>query len=154
MILTKQGDNPKNILISQKHKLLGSRLTNVTGCTGWRFAFLLFRFAFFCLLFWIIGLNMSGITIILFSESHLTAFWDSAISISTSYVTNFSNADNVLSSAKLCTAAFLMQQQQKKFKNALNSIGPTIEPCRSPEIMSLKSLFKFSKISMTLILVS
>ena len=38
-----------------------------------------------CLLYWImIDLNLSGLTIILFSENHLVAFWDSVISISTS----------------------------------------------------------------------
>ena len=68
-------------------------------------------------LFWIIiDLNLSGLRIILFSENHLIAFWDSAISISTSNVTDFPNDDNVLSSAKLCTDAFLMQRK-KSFKN-------------------------------------
>ena len=81
---------------------------------------------------------MSGITIILFSENHLIAF-DSAISVSTSNVTDFANDDNILSSAKLYTDAFWMQKK-KSFKNALNNIGPTIEPCDTPEIMSLKSL--------------
>ena len=42
-------------------------------------------------------LNLSGLTIILFSENHLIAFWDSAISISTSNVADFANDDNVLS---------------------------------------------------------
>ena len=71
-----------------------------------------------CLLYWImIDLNLSGLTIILFSENHLVAFWDSAISISTSNVTDFANDDTVLSSAKSCTDAFLMQKK-KSFKNA------------------------------------
>ena len=91
--------------------------------------------------FWTtIDLNLPGLTSILFSENHLIPFWDSAISISTSNVTDFSNDDNVLSSAKLCTDAFLMQKK-KTFKNTLNNIGPpTIEPGGTPEIMSLKSL--------------
>ena len=42
-------------------------------------------------------LNLSGLTIILFSENHLIVFWDSAISISTSNVADFANDDNVLS---------------------------------------------------------
>ena len=33
-----------------------------------------------------------------------------------------------------------VMQKKKTFKNALNKIGPTTEPCRTPEIMSLKSL--------------
>ena len=53
--------------------------------------------------------------------------------------TDFTNDGNVLSSAKLCTGAFLMQKK-KPFKNAINNIGPTTEPCGTPEIMSLKSL--------------
>ena len=73
----------------------------------------------------------------MFSENHLIAFWDSAICISTSNVIDFVNDDNVLSSAKLCTDIFLMQKK-KSFKNALNDIGPTIEPRGTPEIMSLK----------------
>ena len=92
-----------------------------------------------CLFLWItIDLNLSGLTIILFSENHLIAF-DSAISVSSSNVTDFANDDNILSSAKLYTDAFWMQKK-KSFKNALNNIGPTIEPCDTPEIMSLKSL--------------
>ena len=83
----------------------------------------------------IMDLNLSGVTIILFSENYLIAFWDSAISISTSNVTDFANDDNVLSSAKLCTDAFLMQKI-KTFKNGLNNIGPTTEPWGTPEIMS------------------
>ena len=31
-------------------------------------------------------------------------------------------------------------QMKKSFKNALNNTGLTIEPCGTPEIMSLKSL--------------
>ena len=31
-------------------------------------------------------------------------------------------------------------QNKKSFKNTLNNIDPTIEPCGTPEIMSLKSL--------------
>ena len=72
-------------------------------------------------------LNLSGVTIILFSENYLIAFRDSAISISTSNVTDFANDDNVLSSAKLCTDAFLLQKI-KTFKKALNNTGPTTEP--------------------------
>ena len=64
---------------------------------------------FFLLLFWIImDLNLLGLPIILFSENHLIAFWDSVVNIFTSNVTGFANDDNVLSSAKLCTDAFLM----------------------------------------------
>ena len=78
------------------------------------------------LLFWIkIDLDLSGLIIILFSENHLIAFWDLAISISTSKVTDFANNDNALSSAKLCTDAFL-KQKKKSFKNALNNTGPAI----------------------------
>ena len=75
----------------------------------------------------------------LFSENHLIAFWDSVISISTSNVTDFANDDNVLSSAKVCKDAFLMQKK-KSFKNALNNIGPTIEPC--PPKLCLWSHYK------------
>ena len=84
-------------------------------------------------------LNLSRLTIILFSENHLITFCDSVISISTSNVTDFPNDDNVLSSAKLCADAYLMQKK-KSFKNALNNIGPTIKPSGTPGIMSLKSL--------------
>ena len=66
------------------------------------------------------------------SDEHL-------LSISTGNVTDFGNDYDVLSSAKLCTDALLMQNK-KSFKIALNDIGPTTEPCGTPEIMSLKSL--------------
>ena len=66
-------------------------------------------------------------------------FRNHVISTSTSNVTDFTNDGNVLSSAKLCTDAFLMQKK-KPFKNAINNIGQTTEPCGTPEIMSLKSL--------------
>ena len=97
-----------------------------------------------CLLVWLllwitIDLNLSGLTIIWFSENDLIAFWDSVISISISNVTNFANNDNVLSSAKLCTDTFLMQKK-KTFQTSLNNIRPTIEPFGTPEIMSVKSL--------------
>ena len=63
------------------------------------------------LLFWILtDLNLSGLTIILFSENHLIAFWDSAISISTSNVNDFTNAD-VLSSPNYADAC-LMQKKK------------------------------------------
>ena len=73
------------------------------------------------------GLNLSRLTIILFSENHLIAFWDSTISISTSNVTDFVNDGNVLLSAKLCWDTFLMQKE-KSFKNPLNNTGSKIEP--------------------------
>ena len=44
----------------------------------------------------------------------------------------------VLLSANLWADAFLMQKK-RSFKYALNKIDPTIEPCGTPEIMSLKS---------------
>ena len=92
------------------------------------------------LLFWItIDLNLSGLTIILFSENRFITFSDSAISISSSNVTDSANDGNVLSTAKLRTTAFLMQKKES-FKNALNNIDPTIEPWGTPKIMSLKSL--------------
>ena len=56
-------------------------------------------------------LNLSGLTIILFSENPFIAFWDSAISISTGNETDFANDNNVLPSPKLCTDAFLIQKK-------------------------------------------
>ena len=46
-------------------------------------------------------LNLPGLTIIFISENYFIAIWDSAISISTSNVTDFVNDDNLLSSAFL-----------------------------------------------------
>ena len=80
-------------------------------------------------------LNLSGLIIILFWENHLNAFWDSVVRISNSNVRDFANDDNILSSAKLCTDAFLMEKE-KSFLNALDNIGPTIEPCGTPEVVT------------------
>ena len=140
--------NPRNVLISQEHYCLEadlemplirrlklswssmcmpSNLTNQGTSRTWFpikscFGLLVW------LLFWSkTDLNLSGLIIILFSENHLIAFWDLAISISTSKVTDFANNDNALSSAKLCTDAFLMQRK-KSFKNGLNNTGPAIRP--------------------------
>ena len=75
--------------------------------------------------------NLPELTIILFSENHLIAFWYSVVRISTSNVTSFANDDNVLRSGKLCADAFLIQKK-KSFKNALNNIVPMTEPCGTP----------------------
>ena len=72
----------------------------------------------------------------MFSENHLIAFRDSAVSTSTSNITDFANDDNVLSSAKLCRDGFLIQKK-KSIKNASNNISLKIEPFGSPKIMSL-----------------
>ena len=86
------------------------------------------------LLFWIImDLNLSGLTIILFSENHLIAFWDSAITVSTNNVTYFGNEYNVLSPAKLCSDAFLMQKK-KSFKSLLNNIGGRLNLAEPPRL--------------------
>ena len=60
-------------------------------------------------------LNLSRITIILFSENHLIVFWDSAISVSTSNLTDFANDDNVLSYVKLMTRYYHQQNYVQTF---------------------------------------
>ena len=57
-------------------------------------------------------LNLSRLTIILFSENNLITFCDSVIIMSTSNLTDFPNDDNVLSSAKLRADAYLMQKKK------------------------------------------
>ena len=71
------------------------------------------------------------------------AFSDSAVRISNRNLTDLANNDRVLSSAKLWASAFLMQKK-KSFKNALNKIDPTAEPCGTLEILYLKSLLRFT----------
>ena len=45
-------------------------------------------------------------------------------------------ADRVLSSEKLCIEAISMKKN-KSLMERLNKIGPSIEPCGTPEIISL-----------------
>ena len=90
-----------------------------------------------CLLVWLLFLNSNEfqfvkLAVILFSENDLIAFWNSAVSVFTSNITDFKN-DNILSSAELCRDVFLMQEK-KSFKNLLNGNGPKIEPCGTREI--------------------
>ena len=70
----------------------------------------------------------------MFSGNYFIAFWDSAISVSASNVTDFATDDNVLSSADM----YRRFSDAKKIKNAFNIIGQTIEPYGTNEIMSLK----------------
>ena len=44
-------------------------------------------------------------------------------------------ADRVLLSAKLCVEVILMKEN-KSLIESLNKIGPNIEPCSTPEIIS------------------
>ena len=63
------------------------------------------------LLFWIMDLNFSGLTIILLSKNYLMIFSDSFISISTRNIAGLENNDSARSSVKLWTDASLLQKK-------------------------------------------
>ena len=59
---------------------------------------------------------------------------DSNVSINLEIV--FLQADRVLSSAKMCIEAILMKKNES-LTERLNKIGPSIEPCGTPEMILL-----------------
>ena len=85
------------------------------------------------------ALNLSGLTNIPFLVNHFIAHSDSDFRIFFSLSTVFAKPESVLPSAKLWTVAYCIKKK-KSLKNATNKTGPTIEPCGTPEIISLKEL--------------
>ena len=83
--------------------------------------------------------NLSGLIIISFfvNQSIVMLLSDSNVSINLKTVSP--QADRVLSSAKLCIVAISMKKN-KSLLERLNKIGPSIELCGTPKIISLQSL--------------
>ena len=86
----------------------------------------------------IIAFNVSGLKIISFYVNQSIAIF-SNFNVSINLETISSQADRVLASAKLCIEAISMKKN-KSLIEGLNKIGPGIEPCGTPEIISLWSL--------------
>ena len=90
--------------------------------------------------------NLLGFANIWLVSNQLMASSDSDFNISSKLVISLEVAYIVLSSAKLARLAFFMNKT-KSFKNKLNSVGPNIEPCVTPEINI------FNRLSMLFILI-
>ena len=60
--------------------------------------------------------NLSGFTIIMLSLNHCTAFSDSEVKLLINSSRDFSLHEIVLSSAKLCNSAFLIQSKRLLMK--------------------------------------
>ena len=84
----------------------------------------------------IMAWNLSGLIIISFfvNQSMAILLSDSNVPINLESVSP--QAHRVLSSAKLCIEAISMKKN-KSLMERLNKIGPSIEPCGTPEIISL-----------------
>ena len=79
-----------------------------------------------------IGLKLIGICEHMVSFKPLMTSSDSDFNISSKLVISLQAAYVVLSSPKLARLTFFMSKN-KSFLNKLSSIGPSIEPCGTPE---------------------
>ena len=84
----------------------------------------------------IMAWNLSGLIIISFFVNQSIAILLSDSNVSINLETVSPQADRVLSSAKLCKEATSMKKN-KSLIERLNKIGPSIDPCSTPEIISL-----------------
>ena len=87
-----------------------------------------------------IAWNLSGLTIMLLSLNQFMAQLLSDSKMLTRFFTVLAKLDKVLSSAKLWTDT-LHRKKKKSLKKILNKIGPTIEPCGTPDFIVWKLLF-------------
>ena len=76
--------------------------------------------------------NLSGLTIIMFSLNHCTAFPDSQVKLFINSSRDFSVHEIVLLSEKLHNSAFSIQIK-RSLKKMLKILGPKIDPCGTPE---------------------
>ena len=95
--------------------------------------------AYVSFLFRIIAWNLSEFTTISFSLNHPTESSPSASKIFIRSANWSQTAVIVLSSAKLCKSVFF-KHKNKSLRNILNNIGPSIEPCGTPDRIFKKSL--------------
>ena len=151
MILIYSGQSPELqfflhncvICLSKFNLLSISNTSNLTLFSKLMFiSFIFIEARLFCWFFMsiIMAWNLSGFTIIMFSLNHCTAFSDSEVKLLINFSRDYEVHEIALSSAKLCNSAFSIQSQRSLIK-MLKRTGPKIDPCRTPDNETWKTLY-------------